>query len=439
MLSSIPQQKLFNLYQKRKQSTYKIAKLYHCYPTQIRKLLQQHNIKIRSRKEAILIDRGISISKNYLNKLYLQNNLSSTQIANILYCDPSTIVRKLHEFAIPIKPPAEKIKISKQELENLYFRRKLSCNNIAKYFNCSIKTLRKRIRLYGIKLRPNKNVTIDIKVLKNLYHKRKFSLKRIGQLHHLTPTAVLKKMKKMNISLRTSWENNIIHPKKSFNGSLEEKAYLIGFRLGDLGVTQKSKLSGSIIVKSNTTKPEQITLMNNLFSPYSHVWISGPVAKGVFHFTTLLDSSFDFLIPKNDAVPKWIRNNINFSSAFIAGYTDAEGNIGVYGGQARFRIGSYDIGILKWIHEFFRRLGFKSNIRLEQQKGFIDKRGLIHNGDFWRVSVNEKNSLLKLFDLLFPYMKHQKRKTDLLKARLNINQRNNAIIHIRKSNHYEQH
>ncbi|MDP2668202.1 MAG: hypothetical protein Q8O65_05770, partial [Nitrosopumilaceae archaeon] len=161
---------------------------------------------------------------------------------------------------------------------------------------------------------------------------------------------------------------------------------------------------------------------------YSHVWISGPNARGVFHFTTLLDPSFDFLITKDDCVPNWIENNINLYSAFIAGYTDAEGNIGVYGGMARFRIGSYDIGILKQIHNTFINLKIKSILRLEQLKGFIDKRGVIHNGDFWRITVNEKRSLLLLFDLLDPYLKHAKRLNDLSRARNNVIQRNNAII-----------
>lgn len=319
--------------------------------------------------------------------------------------------------------------LTKQELQSLYFREKLSCNQIAKHFSCSIKTLRKRVREYGIILRPNKKITISKETLESLYLRKKLSLKEIGDIYNLVPAAVLKKMRKFQIPLRTSWETNIIHPKKPFNGSLEEKAYLIGFRLGDLGVRQKSKRTNSIAVNSSTTKPEQVTLMKNLFSPYSHVWIGGPNHKGVFHFATLLHPSFDFLVPKNDCIPDWVENNTKFSIAFIAGYTDAEGNIGVYDGRARFRIGSYDIGILRQIANSFRKFNITTNLRLEQLKGFIDKRGRPYNGDFWRVSVNEKYSLLKLFDLLLPYMKHQKRIRNLLEARDNIYQRNHAIIH----------
>lgn len=425
----IYKQKLLDLYITKKLSTYKIAETCNCYPTQIRTLLQKHNIRIRSKKEAMIIERGIKVNKVYLSKAYLKDNLSSTQIASILHCDPSTVVRKLHEFGILIKPPTEKIKISKQELKDLYFRNKLSCNKIARRFNCNIKTLRKKIRTYKIVLRPNKKIIISQKALENLYHKEKLSLKTIGKLYDLVPAAVLKKMRKLNIPLRASWEGNILHPKKPFNGSLEEKAYLLGFRLGDLGVKQTSKLSRSVQVKSNTTKPEQIFLMKELFSKYSQVWISGPSAKGVFYFTTLLHPSFDFLVPKKDCMPDWIENNINLSTAFIAGYTDAEGSIGIYDGRAKFRIGSYDLGILKQIHKQFKKLAAKSILRLERPKGYTDKRGITQNGDFWRICINEKSSLMKIFNLLLPYMKHQKRIRNLLEARANILQRNHAIIH----------
>lgn len=392
MIPFFTKQKLFSLYIKNKLSTYKIANIYKCPTAQVRQLLKKYKIKVRSKREAIILDRGIVVSKSYLTKLYLKDNLFSTQIASIINCDPSTVLRKLHEFGILIKPPAEKIRISKQELQDLYYRKTLSCNKIAKHFNCSIKTLRKRVRKYGILLRPNKKVIISKKTLENHYHKEKLSLREIGDLYNLVPAAVLRKMRKFNIPLRTSWEANIIYPKKPFAGSLQEKAYLIGFRLGDLGVTQKSKRTNSIIVKSNTTKIEQVTLMKNLFSQYSHVWISGPNAKGVFYFTTLLHPSFDFLVPKNDCIPDCIKNDIKPSLAFIAGYTDAEGSIGIYDGRAKFRIGSYDIGILKQIHKSFGELGVRSTLRLEQLKGFIDKRGIIYNGNFWRVCVNEKTS-----------------------------------------------
>lgn len=428
MLPVLTKQKLYELYITKKLSTYKIAAIYNCYPAQMRKLLQKHNIKIRSRKEAMILDRGIKISKSYLRKLYLQNNLSIYQIAPLLNCYPSTVAKKLHEFNINIKPHSEKIKISKKELENLYIKKKLSTYKIAKILNCTVMTIRKRMQKYRIVVRPLKKVFIEKNTLENYYLKNKLSLSKIGKIYNINAVAVLKKIRKYRIPLRKSWETNTIHIKKPFSGSIEEKAYLIGFRLGDLGVRQKSTKTYSVLVGCNSTKIEQINLIKSLFEKYSHIWISTN-SKGVTSVTTLLHPSFSFLIPKQDNIESWIINHTKYIMAFIAGYTDAEGSIGVYAGRAKFRLGSYDFQILKQITEELKKRNIRAILKLEVPKGFINKQGVINNGDFWRITVNEKQSLFKLFNLLLPYMKHEKRINNLVEAKNNIIQRNNAIIH----------
>ena len=43
-----------------------------------------------------------------------------------------------------------------------------------------------------------------------------------------------------------------------------------------------------------------------------------------------------------------------------------------------------------------------------------------HNQDFYRVSVNEKDSLLKLISLIKPHIKHTKRYRDMINCEKNI-------------------
>ena len=54
--------------------------------------------------------------------------------------------------------------------------------------------------------------------------------------------------------------------------------------------------------------------------------------------------------------------------------------------------------------------------------GQIGKRKL--NGDFWRISINEKGSILNFLNLIESNLKHEKRICDLKKARNNILERN---------------
>lgn len=173
----------------------------------------------------------------------------------------------------------------------------------------------------------------------------------------------------------------------------------------------------------NSTKKAQVELIEGLFKKYGPVWVSKPNNKGVQSVDTLLNSSFSFLLPKEDKINRWITINKSYFSAYLAGYTDAEGCIKIYDGRARFRIGSYDIGILRELTRLLRKFKITTNLRKESTAGFIDKRGLIHRGDFWRMSVNNKGDLLKLFSLIRPYSKHADKIRDINLATHNVQKR----------------
>jgi hypothetical protein len=267
---------------------------------------------------------------------------------------------------------------------------------------------------YGMKRRENKKVPISKDNLVELYQTKKYSLMKIGKIYGITPSAVFRKVQRTHIKLRNSWDTNTKHERKRFTGTRTEKAYLIGFRLGDLGVRQKSKITKSVLVGSNTTKPEQVKLIKTLFSRYSYVWVSKPSKIGVICMSTLLHPSFSFLLPKNDLIENWILQSSSYTAAFVAGYTDAEGSFGVYNRRAKFRLGSYDKGILKQTDIWLKSKNIKSIFELER----IKKKG--QNKDYWRITINEAKSLLKLYKEIFPYMKHGKRISDFTRVKQNI-------------------
>lgn len=372
--------------------------------------------------KSILIERG------RLNFFYCQKKLSLRDIAKIYNCDPGVISRNLYKLKLPVRNPIQEIKISKKKLQKLYTVEKLSTYKIAKIICCDPKTIYHKLKKYKISTRPRKIIEIDKSTLENLYLKRRLSLAKIGEIYDCCPAAILKKMKNENISRRTSWETNEKYKKTDFDGDLLIKAYLLGFRAGDLGVRRQSEITGSIKVGCNSTKPAQINLIRNLFKNYGPVWIGKPNVKGVRSIDILLNKSFSFLLPKEDKINNWILRKRGCLAAFTAGYTDAEGNIGVYDGRAKFRLGSYDIGTLRSIHKNLKKLKIKSHLRLETKAGFVDKRGLIHNGNFWRITVNEKSSLLDLFKEIGPYLKHTDKIRAMKTAIKNISDRNNKFI-----------
>jgi len=107
--------------------------------------------------------------------------------------------------------------------------------------------------------------------LQDLYVRQRLSLRLIAIQKGCYPETVRKYLVLYGISRRSVSEAKIKYPRKSFSGELTEKAYLLGFRAGDLCVhtANYSKTSQTIIVACSSTVPEQIELIRRLF-----IWLS---------------------------------------------------------------------------------------------------------------------------------------------------------------------
>ena len=360
--------------------------------------------------------RKINIPKLQLIRLYVNQRLSSYKIAKIYHCDASVIQKRLRENNIELRSPKQKIIIPKSTLRKLYLEKGLSTYKIAKLYNCKNNTVHLKLKLANIKTRPLKRVLVSKEELAKLYHDKRLSLSKIAKKFRCSEAVVLDKMKKYGIERRHISEANTIYDKQDFEGDLIKKAYMIGFRLGDLNVT-KSDRSSILKIKTSTTKIEQVRLLKKVFGCYGHFYVKQ--RSGVYGVECLMNESFIFLLPKKDLIEDWILKKKALFLAFLAGYTDAEGNIGIYSGRARFRLGSYDKKILKQIHFKLDQIGISNIFRLETPAGYNNQ-----NGDFWRVSVNDKRDLLRLLQLLKPYLVHEKRYKDLKRAIGNILERN---------------
>jgi transposase-like protein len=360
----------------------------------------------------------IEIPKEELEKLYSVQGLSTYKIAKIYSCWATTIQDKLEKAGIEKRQPKKKRFFPKELLEDLYLNKKYSIGRIAKELGTGQGTVLRLLRQYNITTRKMKRYKIQKQELASLYLEQKVPQGKIAKQFGCSQWVIANKLAKFCLPKRNVSEINQIYERKDFSGDLIEKAYLVGFRLGDLHVRRRS--SYSIIVGSNTTKKAQLDLMCSLFGKYAHVQTS--CSKGVLSFSCILNNSFSFLEPKKDTIEDWIKEDDERFFSFLAGYSDAEGNIGVYGGRAKFRLGTYDKNILSQIHARLNSLGIKTNIGLELPAGSRTN-GTINNGDFWRISINYKDSLLKLFKRFDPYLKHHKRVHDMKTAKENILQR----------------
>jgi len=314
----------------------------------------------------------INVNKEELSNLYTK--IPTTQIAKRYRCSRSTILRRLHEFGLSVRSPYKYINIPKNELEKLYYEGK-SSRKIADAFNCN----------YG---------------------------------------TVLNRLHEHNIKIRDVSEAHIIYPKNDFSGNLVEKAYMIGFRLGDLYVGKFEENGKIMAIMCASTKIEQIKLINELFKKYGYVRINPPDKKGIIKICVNLNESFNFLLEKCDDIKNWVMTNDMYFLAFFAGYTDAEGCIFTNKkGISSFRLRSYDKNILKRSVEKLENLGISDiDFGLEKRK---------KKSKEWRLGIYSKKSLLKLFILIEKLILHEKRKNDLKIAKKSILKRNRKYGNLR--------
>jgi predicted DNA-binding protein YlxM (UPF0122 family) len=378
--------------------------------------------------------RQVNIPKSILKDLYINKKLSMAKIAKRFHCSPTTIQRIMREYKIKsrnLSEAAEKVLILKQTLKKLYYRNKLSTIQIGKLYRCSHATVLNKMKKYGLKRRSQlglrKQVFISKAKLKRLYLDKKFSENQISRKMNCSRCAVEKLMKKYKIKPHSLSEAQMKYPKYDFSGNLIEKAYLIGFRLGDLSVGP-ARLQ--IQVECSTSRPEQVRLIKTLFQRYGRIIIrQNRFVKGklITDIKCLLNNSFEFLLPKRDRIEPWILRNKKFFFAFLAGYIDAEGHIFTRLQKksktptAGLQIQSYDKSILHQIWSKLNKMRIKSpRPYLSHPKGYVSKDGVINRDDSWRLDINRKKALFFLLSAIEPYIKHEKRKRKLLEAKKNL-------------------
>ena len=363
--------------------------------------------------------KKIEFLKRDLIDLYEKQKFSTYKIARKFNCDPSVIQKRMKEYAIIKRNPKKKIVIPREKMFDLYVRQNLSVSDSAKKLGISHCSVYYKLKEANIEPRKKKIFNISKKELEKLYLKDKLSCSKIAKIYGFNSVTVFEKLKKYSIKTRNYLESSIKYSKKVFDGGDELKAYMIGFRLGDLNVKSLNKDS-TVVIKSSTTKEDQVNLIRGVYGKYGHFWVKK--YGETFSIMTFLDKSFNFLVKKEDDIDDWILQRDDFFFAFLAGYVDAEGNIVVSQNRARFRIRTYDKNILLQIHEKLSELEINSKFGVVSKKGLYKTKK--QNKDCYGVFVNSKDDLLRLLRLIKPYMKHGKRLKDLALAEKNILERN---------------
>ena len=383
----------------------------------------------------------IDIPKETLEGFYLKQQLSIAQIAEKLDCSSEPIHRALKEYKIPTRTLSEactKVLITKKQLKNLYFKEKLSMVEIARRLGLKDHTaILYKFKKLGIKSRGHLGLTKPINLTKSgfeyLYYHRRLSLNKIAKMTHCSESGLERRFKYYNLKSRGYKNRACKYKKNDFSGDLIEKAYLIGFRLGDLNVRKSVSV---IQVRCSSTIPEQILLIKRIFrnytTPKTRTFMDYEFQMPKTDIVCLVNNTFNFLLPKEDKIPNWIQRNKKIFFAFLTGYTDAEGcfhlHKAVKGGKIPFGVFEIQTQQKQIIYGLWKNMQkyeiFAPSPKISVKAGHIRSNNVKNNKDMWRIVVARKDSLWKLIHFLEPFLKHKKKLKMMSLIKENIIRRN---------------
>ena len=169
MIDKLDQKTLTRLYFKEKMSFRAIAEMCGRSYAYVYCKSQQYGLKPRTGGPK---GNKIKISKSDLQSLYLKEGKSLNEIAKILSCSYTTVIKRCREYGITLRTRNVQ-KINREMLEKLYLREGKTTREIAKILGCSFETVRIKCKIFGIPLRNpgSEKVIIDELTFRRLYLK----------------------------------------------------------------------------------------------------------------------------------------------------------------------------------------------------------------------------------------------------------------------------
>jgi hypothetical protein len=200
------------------------------------------------------------------------------------------------------------------------------------------------------------------------------------------------------------------YERKPFDGTDEDRAYLLGLRHGDLSISRPWK--GVVRVSTSTTHPAMVQLFRTLFEPYGHVYQYARYKKDTrtyeWNIQVIVDDCFSFLFQSFEESKEWVAMSQSRIIAYLSGFLDAEGSILVTRSNRGYAVVFVDYfnedkSILDWISATATNLGLGVSLRINKPIG----RGttgfhLNHNKEYWQLSIFKTYGIIEFVGRLRP-------------------------------------
>jgi hypothetical protein len=203
------------------------------------------------------------------------------------------------------------------------------------------------------------------------------------------------------------------YERRPFDGTKEDRTYLLALCHGDISVTKPwTNAAEAIRVSTSTTHPAMAELFSNLFSPYGHVYKHPRYKKDTqsyeWNLFAVLDGSFVFLREEREAAWKWIAEDKGTTLSYLAGVLDAEGSILLWQDKENTNLSvsffNTNVQLLSFLERALIATGYTpGNIRISKREGArMSKYKIPHRKDYWQLGLSkfvECQSFLKIVPL----------------------------------------
>jgi len=195
------------------------------------------------------------------------------------------------------------------------------------------------------------------------------------------------------------------YERRPFDGSDEDKAYLLGIAHGDFSASVP--FGDAVRVSTSSTHPAMAELFRNLFEKYGHVYQHSRYKKDThtyeWNLSTILDVSFSFLLEPRTECRGWIFGSPSTVLAYLAGLFDAEGTVGIYPNARTTSVQvvyyNTDLDLLQSVQKWLGHSGYHAlDPYLDKKVGFRSPGFHIEmKKNYWRVMVATFKEALRTF------------------------------------------
>lgn len=270
------------------------------------------------------------------------------------------------------------------------------------------------MKKHGIPRRKNHQTStvIDPVLLNNLYWNGGMSSTELGELFGVNGRTIRKKLRRHGIKRKTVSQARTTKKKKRWDGSRQEKAYLLGLRTGDF---HAKKMGNSVRVQTSTTHPALKKLLRNAFrkwGEYREYYSTDHRRCDEWFIYVDLHESFEWLIEKPKRIPDWIFFDDICFYEYLAAYADCEAAVCAMKSRAyvrlTFSIKSGDHQVLQDLQEKLRLLGYTTHLYNGARVGDETTYGPF-NINTYELKIYQQADLIRLYMNLLPLSFHSEK------------------------------